>query len=186
MIGNDIIDLSIVKNQGKAEDQRYLDKVFSEREQDIITNSFEKDLSLWILWSMKETAYKAHQRNFQLPRRINPISYACYYETGEKKGKVEIEDQNYSIELEITTEYIHCFTTSENLYRSISTGMNLKPEDFIQNMPDQSLISEGQFSIHKNQNGVPSIITENSGKIFPFSLSHHGNFTAFVIPLINS
>ncbi|MGB7841855.1 MAG: 4'-phosphopantetheinyl transferase superfamily protein, partial [Salinimicrobium sp.] len=71
MIGNDVVDLQLASRQSNWRRKGFLEKVFSAEEQQQIIASARPDRLVWLFWSMKEAAYKAHQRRLQLPRKIN-------------------------------------------------------------------------------------------------------------------
>lgn len=77
MIGNDIIDLQLASRQSNWRRKGFLEKVFTSSEREIIKASEEKEECVWLLWSMKEAAYKAHQRKRSLPRRLNWTVQEC-------------------------------------------------------------------------------------------------------------
>jgi hypothetical protein len=72
-LGNDVVDLEASENRGKSGDRRFLDRVFSAREQRLIGTAELPDVLLWALWAAKEAAYKAVSRNdptvCSIPRR---------------------------------------------------------------------------------------------------------------------
>ena len=63
MIGNDIVDLKRITANWKR--PRFLDKTFTLGEQVYIQNSKNKHQMVWLLWSMKEAAYKAYVKQYQ-------------------------------------------------------------------------------------------------------------------------
>ena len=63
-LGNDIIDLNLAKTQSNWERKGFLEKQFTEQEQEIILNSTNSFLQVWLFWSMKEAAYKCYTQEF--------------------------------------------------------------------------------------------------------------------------
>ena len=183
MIGNDVIDLEIARAARKSENSRYMAKVFTKMEQALILNSEDPELMLWLLWAMKEAAYKANQRIFDLPRKLNPISYNCDLNLSKGSGKVIVDHSTYDIEFKITSEYIHTTTASGKIFQKVSVCKNGSALDLFDN--DAPLNVEAYIQ-KKDRNGVPSFHSKNTSDSIPFSISHHGKFTAFAIPLINS
>ncbi|SDS39209.1 4'-phosphopantetheinyl transferase superfamily protein [Christiangramia echinicola] len=186
MIGNDIIDLKIARAEGKSDNIRFIDKVFTEFERSLILNSQDPELHLWILWSMKEAAYKAHQRIYDLPRKLNPRTFGCKYIHQENSGKVSIGSIEYSIDVLTTSEYIHSITSSGALLQMAFFNGQTSRSELLARFLSINSIEMDEIKLYKDFNGVPSIPLKNSPKKLPISLSHHGNFTAFAIPLINS
>jgi len=187
LIGNDIIDLNISLSTNKSENSRFLKKVFSEEEITMIKESGNPELLLWQLWSMKEAAYKAHQRIFKTPRKLNLKSYRCFLNSDGNSGKVKIEDSTYSTTTEITANYIHTSIESkEEVFQKIYFNASYSKRDLLRNIAIGLSVDESFIKIYKDAEGLPSIYLKIEDRILPFSLSHHGNFTAFIIPLINS
>ena len=58
-LGNDVVDLTNPRCRGKADDVRFLQRVFSEEEQGAILGSPDPDSTLWVLWAGKEAIYKS-------------------------------------------------------------------------------------------------------------------------------
>ena len=58
-VGNDVVDRGDPANLGKSRDARFLDKVFHREEQEFIRSSADPDGALWVLWAVKEAAWKA-------------------------------------------------------------------------------------------------------------------------------
>ncbi|AWG21725.1 hypothetical protein FFWV33_09325 [Flavobacterium faecale] len=62
MIGNDVVDLVLAKTESNWRRKGYLDKLYTTWEQTIIKKSVHPDEMVWVLWSIKESVYKAYQR----------------------------------------------------------------------------------------------------------------------------
>lgn len=182
MIGNDIVDLKLARNENKSGNTRYLEKVFSAEEIDKILSSKDPETILWRLWSMKETAYKAHQRNFGFKKILNPIKFKCDLDS----GIVEIDSCKYLVETTVTSKYIHSFISSEtNKIRILENKKDLKL-DILNNLSEANHLNIQEIVYLKNANKLPVYRLRSSKTELPLSLSHHGNFAALVFPLINS
>ena len=105
MIGNDIVDLRQAANDSDWKRPRFLDKVFTQKEQTIISSSETKEQIVWLLWSMKEAAYKAHIRETKLPF-FNPKRIHCQLGL-HNEGVVCIDEKMYCLKSIITSEYVH-------------------------------------------------------------------------------
>jgi hypothetical protein len=66
-LGNDIVDLADPRHTGKAGDERFLQRVFSEEEQEDIRSSENPDRALWIRWAGKEAAFKTISKSLGVP-----------------------------------------------------------------------------------------------------------------------
>ncbi|MCH7755009.1 4-phosphopantetheinyl transferase family protein, partial [candidate division KSB1 bacterium] len=58
LLGNDIVDLNEAGITGKFYSARFVERVFSREEKSAISLSENPDLTLWMFWAAKETAYK--------------------------------------------------------------------------------------------------------------------------------
>ena len=74
MIGNDLVDLKLAAKQSNWQRKGFLDKLFTPKEQGYILNSDDSFKTVWLLWSMKESAYKAyllmHNDRFFAPKKL--------------------------------------------------------------------------------------------------------------------
>ena len=185
MIGNDIIDLKISKTEEKASDSRFLKKLFTKEEERIIEKSASPEICLWRLWSMKEAAYKANQRKFDLARKFNPKAFRCSISSATE-GNVVIENVSYKMHTELTSEYIHSTTSSIAFFQKLYFNGKIEKSQIIMDLALEFDLEAGKLKFEKDSNGIPWIMVENHLKRFPVSLSHHGDFSVFIIPLINS
>lgn len=77
MIGNDIVDLAQAKRESNWRRRGYLDKIFTPDEQQLIQAAIDPDQMVWLLWSMKESAYKRAVRRTH-NRAFAPSKIACH------------------------------------------------------------------------------------------------------------
>lgn len=108
MLGNDIVDLDLAKIQSNWRRKNYLDKIFTAEEQLLIASAKRPDEMVWLLWSMKESAYKIYNRKTGI-RNFAPKSLNCiiYPNTDQIKGIVNIENHTYFTKSDIQPQYIH-------------------------------------------------------------------------------
>mgnify|MGYP003577735627 CR=1 FL=1 len=109
MIGNDIVDLKQADQDSNWNRKGYLDKIFTEEEQFLISSNMNPSLIVWLLWSMKESAYKIHSRATKL-RTFAPTKLRCnnlIIHDYTATGNVLHEDDVYVTSSVITSEYIH-------------------------------------------------------------------------------
>ena len=153
MIGNDVVDVALAKNQSNWKRKGYLDKIFTLSEQEFILNSSNPDEMVWSLWSRKEAVYKIIiQKGGK--RGYYPIKIECINSDLEN-GMVVFEVQRYYTKTIISNDLIH------------SLAVEYK-EDFnkivvISNLENLIKIKEIPFY-------------EVDGKRFSASKSHHGRF----------
>ncbi|MCJ7628495.1 MAG: 4'-phosphopantetheinyl transferase superfamily protein, partial [Longimicrobiales bacterium] len=73
-LGNDIVDLADPRHAGKARDERFLQRVFSDEEQADIRSSQNPDRALWLRWAGKEAAFKSISKSLGVPPTfIHPL-----------------------------------------------------------------------------------------------------------------
>ncbi|NTE03263.1 4-phosphopantetheinyl transferase family protein [Agrobacterium tumefaciens] len=108
MIGNDVVDLDLAKVQSNWRRKGYLDKIFSPAEQTLIATASCVDEMVWILWSMKEAAYKIHNRITGI-RNFAPASLTCKLISthGEVNGSVTVDGQMYFTKTSVLPNYVH-------------------------------------------------------------------------------
>ena len=153
MLGNDIVDLDLAKIQSNWRRKNYLDKIFTAEEQLLITSAKNPDEMVWLLWSMKESAYKIHNRKTGI-RNFAPKSLNCkvYASASEIKGTISIDHNTYFTKSDIQLSYIHTIAT-----------------------PIYSKLEEIKVVIYELPNH-PSDYKRTK----PGSVSHHGQYLALV------
>ena len=186
MIGNDVVDLQLASRQSNWRRKGFLEKVFSAEEQQQIIASTKPDGLVWLFWSMKEAAYKAHQRRLQLPRKINWQEFRCslsYISEEAASGMVKTESDEYFTISEISKDYVHtsaetqATTTVKNgIFETSSAGMKQR---FLQHISEAFQIPELQLQLQKNQHGIPYVTCQKEVFFEAFSFSEHGRFSAF-------
>lgn len=191
MVGNDIIDIAATK---RSKDPKglgwkrpgFVKKIFTESEQKLIVDSGDPFITVWQLWSMKESAYKIFIQAGGTPF-YNPKRIECELEG--LNGKVEIEDLILETESIINENYIFSTAFSDN--SEIKSSIFELPENDIQQQSDlirQQLIKEfsknnninsDDLEIRKTESGVPLIYFKNEVLNVSNSITHHGKFGGY-------
>lgn len=57
-VGVDVVDLTDPRTEEKSRDERFLRRVFTDRERTRIEGAADPDVELWTLWAAKEAAFK--------------------------------------------------------------------------------------------------------------------------------
>ncbi len=155
MIGNDIVDLALAKQESNWQRKGFLDKLFTAKEQILILNSSNPELMVWNLWSRKEAAYKIYNR-MSGKRVFNPIQFECEADT------VVFGDDIFYTQTKITSDYVYTIAlTTKNGFdavHSIETSSNIQKTNFI-----------------------PDWLHPESNVLYPASISHHGRFSRVVV-----
>jgi phosphopantetheinyl transferase (holo-ACP synthase) len=161
MIGNDIIDLDLAKQESNWQRKGYLNKIMTSSEQALIYNSADPNVMVWFLWSLKEAAYKIYNRQTQI-RGYIPLRLECkmlncsgtYHYAKVNCGNYENWTQSI-----ITNSYID--TMAVCLEDNLKKVIVLQSADGIQ-----------------KKNGMPFLMEHTVLK--PVSVSHHGRYVRIV------
>lgn len=163
MIGNDIIDLDLANQEHNWKRTGFLDKVFTLQEQDIILNYTVPESMVWILWSMKEAAFKIFNRQ-KGSRAYIPLMIEC--SNLELKDKILFGKVNFEESTFLTKTYV-----SEDCIDTVAVQ---KPEDF-------GLIKIlDNYQWFNKVNGLPDFFDKETNEFRPVSISHHGRFTKII------
>ena len=188
MIGNDIVDLSLAASSPHWKTQRFLDKVFSAEEQQLIKEAEDNIHAIWLLWSMKESAYKSHIQDNHIPF-FAPAKIACLL-SSNLTGVVAIGDTIYQTSSQITKNFIHTISYSGASSEVLSDIGRLENASYKNQHKDSyrgvlnvisSLLNTGieHLTIKKTESGVPVLYKHNVKQSVPISITHHGNYYAY-------
>ncbi len=188
MIGNDIIDLQLAAAQSNWRRNGFLNKLFTEKEQSVILNSEDPFQTVWLFWSMKESAYKAYVQKFQR-RFFAPKKFECTM-TSPTTGIVDTDDACYMTTSQINS--VRIFTEATVMSRSdiehyyfendakISQS-NLVYKQIKKIISRKLTLPINELRIKKNAVGIPNLYIKNKRIKVSISISHHGKFGAFSI-----
>ena len=163
MIGNDIIDLALAKKESNWQRKGFLNKIFTPREQSLILNAQNPEITVWNLWSRKEAAYKIYNRQTKI-RSYIPLQLECFdveAKDGIIYGKVICYNTVYYTKTSITFEYIETIAV-----------LNFNDFDKIKSItiPERLI----------KTNGVPNYFDPENMIWKPVSRSHHGKFEKMI------
>lgn len=105
MIGNDIVDLKLAATESKWQRKGYLDKIFTDLEQQFILKSDNQNELIWMFWSRKEAVYKILIQQ-GIKKGFYPKKIECL-DTNSKNGKVLFNNNTYYTKTSILINYIH-------------------------------------------------------------------------------
>lgn len=163
MIGNDIVDLALARQESNWKRKGFLDKIFTQNEQLQILTAMNSEAMVWNLWSRKEAAYKIYNRQ-TLIRGYFPLQLECFdLETiaGITFGKVTIKQQVYYTKTTITSCFINTIAVE-----------NVKDFDAIKTLKNRKNIQKIA--------GIPSLFAKETSVSRPLSISHHGRFERII------
>lgn len=190
MVGNDIIDLENTKYSGNSltkgwKRPGFIEKIFSDYEQELISNSRDSFITIWRLWSMKESAYKIFIQSGGKPF-FNPKKIECQLE--DLNGLVEIENLNIQSKSIINDRFIFTVAGIENLnFKSQILDIGNNPQLHSENLKkrllhdfseEHNLVKE-KLRIEKIRNGIPRMFYDGEDLGWAISLTHCGKFGGF-------
>lgn len=163
MIGNDVIDIIQSRKESNWQRKGYLQKIFTSHEQLLISNAPDPEIMVWVLWSMKEAAYKIYNRQTKI-RAYIPQKLICSIlsHNGDYSiGTVNCAENIYYTKTIISPETLHTIA--------------VKSLDNLNNV-----IEIDRKQIIKDNNGIPYLTSSLSNISHDVSISHHGKFEKVV------
>lgn len=195
MIGNDIVDLAQARLESNWRRRGYIDKIFTPFEQQLIEEASNPDQMVWLLWSMKESAYKLAVRTTK-KRIFTPVKIACSLiesTSGIMNGTAFYGD-TYQTRSVITAQFISTVAFSTNpapVFKQVIVPFDTPDHETHQRVIREKIkqhisvlfnTSENNVHLAKDSIGAPFLIVGTSAPI-SLSISHHGCYGAFVIEL---
>lgn len=206
MIGNDIVDLQQAHQESNWQRPRYLEKIFTQEEQQRIAEAEAPEVMVWLLWSCKEAAYKrwasqTQQRRF-LPKKMESTDFYQIQEqdlTTTEMGKqkvghhytcsVRIIGHHYMVYTTLKDDLIHSWTLTEGEKPLLLEVAPLGQKDLsiatrsllLKHLSKHFLWSPTDISIQKNEHGRPFVYYQNKKCPLSLSLAHHGRYGGFVL-----
>ncbi|MDI1255526.1 MAG: 4'-phosphopantetheinyl transferase superfamily protein [Flavobacterium sp.] len=172
MIGNDVIDLELAKTESNWQRKGWLEKIFTPSEQKIIADSENQEIMVWLLWSMKESAYKIHHRNSKI-RTYIPIRLICSdlrFKANFVFGKVSLNGIVFYTQTTIGSDFVHTIATShKKLFKKLN--------NYFSDSYNGVAMTE---NIYKDANGIPFLQNKTTGKPKILSIAHHGKFCSYI------
>jgi phosphopantetheinyl transferase (holo-ACP synthase) len=186
MIGNDIVDLAEAKENSNWQRPRFLEKLFTLHEQQLIQNSEQPFLMVWRLWSMKEAAYKLYTQ-LNPSRFYKPKQFECKIEN--LRGTVNYQDFECYVTTQITSQYILSEArltdtdfVSEVLEIESSCIRNqsaILKAQLVSKLADRTQLLKQDLKIIKSEFGIPSVYYKSERLDLGISFTHHGHYGAY-------
>lgn len=189
MIGNDVIDLNVAKIQSRWREQRFLDKIFTEAEQKMVVETNNRFHTIWLLWSMKESAFKIFARSHKMSI-FNPKDFHCKI-TSETFGAVSFNHETVQTTTTFNSDVI--YTTAQYPYAiqlndyvflegisQFEKSEKLKKKT-IEAFAELKDVSKGIVAIEKDIFGIPYFLINNEKQHAALSLTHHGQYGGYAI-----
>lgn len=194
MLGNDIIDLEEVLRSGQARRAGFQERICTLSELSPLQKDFTEELGIWILWALKESAYKCYIQAGGLPifapkkfvatvESINKHQLSAYLKTpaGTFNSQVQINHSYVLAESwrsNSTSEEIcsgtEVFTTHVQKDKSISIKRAL-----CKHIASALQLDIGELEVRKNDRKIPALYLVGKKLSITVSLSHHGKWGLF-------
>ena len=190
MIGNDIIDLNLAATQSKWRRKGFLNKIFTQQEQNIIFNSKVSFLMVWLLWSIKESAYKVYVQQHD-ERFFKPSKFHCEL-ISKAEAIVSVNNDKYYTRSQIDDNYIYTTATLKNTKKTTNSCFKIRNASYVNQhnecykrlklaVSKKLCLPIYMIKIKKNSLGVPKLHINNKQLEVSFSLTHHCNYCAYSI-----
>ena len=163
MIGNDVIDLQQSRQESNRQRKGFIEKLFSANEQLLITEDSNPETMVWLLWSMKEAAYKVYNRQTKI-RKYIPKQLICSIvskENNQINGLVNCNENIYYTKTILSKEAIH--TIAVSVLNDLDCVIEIEKKGII-----------------KDANGIPYLSNAALDAFQDVSISHHGRFKKVV------
>ncbi|MEO8398666.1 MAG: 4'-phosphopantetheinyl transferase superfamily protein [Ignavibacteriaceae bacterium] len=199
MIGNDVVDLAAAAKESNWQRKGFLKKIFTEKEQFFIASSDDPNLTVWLLWSMKESAYKIFVQQSS-KRFYSPLKFECTQINNSSEvfnAQVFYENIKYEITSKVLNEGI--FTTAflntneaeqlifhENLeinYKSFRDRRKKINSALLNNVAEKINKPAANLVIKKDKFDIPYLFENESRLDASVSISHHGRYAAYAVEL---
>lgn len=179
LIGNDLVDLNQAQLESNWRRSGYLAKIYTPEEQELILQSRVPDCMLWLLWTMKEAAYKIVNRHTGI-RSYSPLSFVCADVATDElqaSGCVIHSQRKFFIQSTVNHQFIHSTAVSMPEDFSALTPLYLKNNSFYQEKFNSLYLG---YQLLKTKSGLPELIHTPTGNRHAVSVSHHGEHLAII------
>jgi phosphopantetheinyl transferase (holo-ACP synthase) len=185
MPGNDIIDISQTRLSTNWRRKGFLQKVFRLKEQELVKRSADPFITVWRMWSMKESAYKLYLQQGH-ERFFNPSLIHCKF-LSESLGEVHIRGMKMKTYTEMSSEFIFTTASFEQEEGVESSIFSLTDDEAqsetthqksLQFIAVKHRLSLEHLQLKKTSQNIPQIFYLEQKLPIAVSLTHHGNYGA--------
>lgn len=167
MVGNDVVDLVQSRQESDWTRPGFITKLFTPSEQLLIANSKDPEVTVWLLWSMKEAAYKIWNRRNRI-RKYMPKQLVCSLiklSSHYTWGKVTCGESIFYTVTMISPDLIHSIAVDD-----LTTFSQVKEIE--------------KAKILKEPDGIPYLLVPDRKEPLAVSVSHHGRFEKIVAAIL--
>lgn len=132
-VGNDVVDLTESRTEGRATDERFVDRVFAPEEREAIADSGFSDLELWSRWAAKETGFKIASKLLgEPPPFVHRAFVVEWVDEGPeniiRRGTVRYQGLSAHVTVALLEGAIHCFGFGASGEDPVSTRLEPRVE----------------------------------------------------------
>lgn len=197
-IGNDLVDLLDPQSQDKWKNPRFLSRICTVEEQQLILRSVDPHSMLWTLWACKEASFKAIKKELETARFI-PNEYVCSHDLQKNSWRCQFRHLHCEIKVENKSNCVHAIAIlhgdadqhahETQLVSNISElPLGLSPSQAVRKQAVQLLAERGYRNcliIRKEEDGrvhPPTVFCHGRALAdCDLSLSHDGQWTGAVL-----
>lgn len=184
MIGNDIVDLGFAARHSKWKHPRFMSKLFTDREQELIRQSSNSFSAIWHLWAIKEAAYKTYVQQHRV-RFYSPKAFVC-----SGLGQiVKVSHKDFIVEVKsfANRDFVYTETLSNRKIRrgflKVTSDYRKQSENLrellLNDVSKSFNLERHLLNLVKDDSGVPKLYLKDSRLDVELSLTHHGSFAAY-------
>lgn len=154
MIGNDIVDLELAAIESNWKRKGFLEKIFTPAERFLIHCAKDAGIMVWLLWTMKESVYKAATDRSKI-MTFSPGTFNCnnlVLHPDIAIGTIIYEEQVYFSKSILTPTFIHTIAAAKTV-----------------------ILNQAKLTISDYNESDSSYKISN-----PASVSHHGHYLALI------
>ncbi len=143
--GNDIVDLRSLEAAGKGRDRRFVSRVLTTAEEELLAASGYSDCVLWLLWAAKEAAYKLVSRTQAglpfIPKRFQATFPDCGSVSLSRSifagpnGCVETPCGVVTVKAELTNDYVQVISAASGAILNQVMAGKINPFDQTDEIP---------------------------------------------------
>ncbi|GAB2695893.1 hypothetical protein GCM10027037_19650 [Mucilaginibacter koreensis] len=199
-IGNDVVALAGI-NPERTRQYRFYSKILSVNEQDAypaLQHSLPFEHYVWLLWSVKESAYKFFKRLQPdlvfSPTKLIVEDVSCPT-TGKYQGRVTCNGLFIYFNADYTNDYIHSIVGIDATFKYIHAYVNqIAQSDYssqsaaVRQFALQKLATlwpDAEISFRQHDIGYPEVLIDQKTIMLPLSFSHDGRYTAYAFNYMN-
>ena len=128
----------------------------------------------WVLWSIKESSYKAWQRHTKSKPIFNPIHFRvrsqCILSKNNLTSIVQTDGFSFNVDTEFSDEYVYSYCHLPEASHLILPFTQFN--SYLKGLKDKGLV------LQKSTSNVPHLLELKTQTKRPLSLSHDGRFCA--------